>query len=71
LRNWRRKNQEEAREATIAAQQSITQNRWKGLGAIFNSLATYQILQLIKEETVITIAQTDVEEVNRLTSDGT
>ncbi len=71
LRNQRRKNQEKAKKATIATQQSITQNRWKGLGAIFNSLATYQVLQPIKEEVVITIAQTNVEEIKILTSDGT
>jgi hypothetical protein len=41
LRNWRKENQEEAKEATIVTQQSITQNRWKGFGAIFNSPATY------------------------------
>ncbi len=71
LKNWRRENQEEARQAIIATQQSITQNRWRGLGAIFNSLATYQVLQPIKEEVIITMAQTDVEEVNKSTSDGT
>jgi hypothetical protein len=43
----------------------------EGIGAIFNSLTTYQILQPIEEEAVITVAQTDVEEVNRSTSDGT
>jgi hypothetical protein len=46
-------------------------NRWRGLGAIFNSPTTYQVLQPIKEEMVITVAQTDVEEVNKSISDGT
>jgi hypothetical protein len=36
-----------------------------------NSLVAYQVLQLVKEKGVITIAQTDVEEVNGSTSDGT
>jgi hypothetical protein len=70
LRDWRRENQEEAKKATIATQQSITHNRWKGLGTIFNSPVAYQVLQLV-EEVVITIAQIDVEEVNGSTSDGT
>jgi hypothetical protein len=48
------------------------QNGWKGLGTIFNSLVTYQVLQLIEEvETIIIFAQINVEEVNRLTSDET
>ncbi len=55
----------------IAAQQSITQNRWKGLGAIFNSPITYQIFQLVEEEAVITVVQMNVEEVNESTSHGT
>jgi hypothetical protein len=38
---------------------------------IFNSLSTYQVLQLVEKEVVIIIAQIDVEEVNGSTSDGT
>lgn len=30
LRDWRRENQEEAKQVAIATQQSITQNRWRG-----------------------------------------
>jgi hypothetical protein len=71
LKVWRRENQKEAREATIAAQQSITQNRWKGFCIIFNSLITYQVLQHVEEEAIINIVQTNVEKVNRLTIDGT
>ncbi len=66
LRDQRKENQEEARKAIIATQQSITQNKWRGLDVIFNSLITYQVLQLVKEEAVITIVQTNVEEVNGL-----
>jgi hypothetical protein len=69
LRDWRRKNREEAK-VTIVAQQSITQNRWRGLGTIFNSIITYQVFQLVEKEVVITIVQINVEEVNGLTSDG-
>ncbi len=69
LRNQRRENQEEAKESVIVAQQSITQNRWKCLGAIFNSPITYNVLQLVEEEVVI-IIQINVEEVNISTSDG-
>ncbi len=71
LRDWRRENWEETREVAIRTPQSITQNKWKCFGAILNSLVAYQVLQLVKEKGVITIAQTDVEEVNGSTSDGT
>jgi len=69
LKDWRKENQEEARKATIVAQQFITQNRWKGLSAIFNSLATYKVFLPIEKDLVI-IVQVDIEEVNGLTSDG-
>ncbi len=49
LRNQIKDNQEEAKKVAIAAQQSITHNRWKGLGTIFNSLVAYQILQFVEE----------------------
>jgi hypothetical protein len=42
LGDQRRKNQEEAKEAIIGTQQFITQNRWRGLGVIFNPPITYQ-----------------------------
>jgi hypothetical protein len=41
------------------------------LAQSFNSLATYQVLQPIEDKVVIVVAQTDVEEVNRSTNDGT
>jgi hypothetical protein len=69
LRYWRRENQKEARKVAIVAQKFITQNRWKGLGAIFNS--AYKVFQLVENDVVIIIVQVDVEEVNGLTSDGT
>jgi hypothetical protein len=65
-KDWRRDN----REATIATQQSITLNRWRVLGAIFNSLVAYQVLQFVENEVVIIVAQTYVEEINISTSDG-
>ncbi len=43
----------------------------KGLGAIFNSLVTYQVLQLVEDEAIIIVVQTNVEEVNGSTCDGT
>jgi hypothetical protein len=55
LKDWTRENQKEIRKAIIVTQQSITHNRWRGLGAIFNSIASYQILQHVEEEVVITI----------------
>jgi hypothetical protein len=69
LRYWRRENQEEARKVAIVAQKFITRNRWKGLGAIFNS--AYKVFQLVENDVVIMVVQADVEEVNELTSDGT
>ncbi len=69
MRYWRRENQKEARKVAIVAQKFITQNRWKGLGAIFNS--AYKVFQLVENDVVIIIVQVDVEEVNGLTSDGT
>ncbi len=66
----RRENWKEDREDVIATQQSITHNRGKGLGAIFNSPVAYQVFELVEEEVVITIAQINVEEVNGSTSDG-
>jgi hypothetical protein len=71
LRVWRRKNWEEVREVAIRTRQSLTHNRWRGFGTIFNSPVTYQVLQLVKEKVVITITQTDVAKVNGSTSDGT
>ncbi len=71
LTYWRKKNQKEAKEVAIIAQQSITHNRWKGLGIIFNSPTTYQVLEPIEKEAIIIVAQIDVEEVNKLTNDGT
>ncbi len=44
LRDWRRENREEAIEVAITAQQSTTQNRWRGLGTIFSSPVAYQVL---------------------------
>jgi hypothetical protein len=70
-KDWRRENQKETIEAIIVAQQSITQNRWKGLGAIFNSPVAYQMLRLVEKEMVIIVVQIDVEEVIESTSDGT
>jgi hypothetical protein len=40
------------------------------LAQFLNSLVAYQVLQLVKDETLITIAQINVEEVNGSTSDG-
>jgi hypothetical protein len=52
----RRENQKEAKEATITTQRSITHNRWRGLGVIFNSPIAYQVLQPIEEKTLIIVA---------------
>ncbi len=41
------------------------------LAQFLNSLVAYQVLQLVKKEAVITIAQINVEEVNGSISDGT
>jgi hypothetical protein len=71
LRDWKRKNQEEAKEVVIVIQQSITHNRWRGLGAIFNLPIAYQVLEPIKKDAMIMIAQINVDEVNGLlTNDG-
>ncbi len=43
----------------------------KVLAQFLNSLVAYQVLQFVKKEAAITIAQTNVEEVNGSTSDGT
>ncbi len=67
MKDWRRENQKEV----ITTHQFITHNRLRGLGTFFNSPATYQVLQHTKEEAVITIVQTNVEELNESTSDGT
>ncbi len=71
MKDWRRENQEEAKKVVIVTQQFITQNRWKGLGEIFNSPTTYKVFQPIKKDAMIIVIQADVEEVNILTSDGT
>ncbi len=70
LRNQKIKNRKEVIKVVIAAQQSITHNRWRGFGAIFNSPIAYQVLQLVEEEVVVIVAQMDVEEVIESTSDG-
>ncbi len=70
LKDWRRNNQKEVREAIITTQQSITQNRWRGFNTIFNAPIAYQVFQLVEDEVVIIVAQIDVEEVNGSTSDG-
>jgi hypothetical protein len=33
LRDWKKENQEEAKEVVIIVRQSVTHNRWRGLGA--------------------------------------
>ncbi len=64
-------NREEAKEVVIIIQQSITHNRWRGIGAIFNLPIAYQVLEPIKEDAMITIARINVDEVNGLlTNDG-
>jgi len=64
LKDWRKENRKEDREVVITAQQSTTQNRWRGLGTIFSSPITYQVLQPVKEEVIFIVAQTDVEDIN-------
>jgi hypothetical protein len=46
----------ESQDTAIAAQQSITLNRWRVLGTIFNSLVAYQVLQLVENEAIIIVA---------------
>jgi hypothetical protein len=66
FKDWIRENW----KAAIVVQQYIAINRWRVLGAIFNSLVAYKVLQLVENEAIIIVAQINVEEINILTSDG-
>jgi hypothetical protein len=62
LEDWRKQNQEEAKEIVILTQQANKSTKWKALRIIFSPTHIYQALELLAEKPIVSIAQAIIEE---------